>query len=95
MDFGLAITPDHHHNVQYGTSSGSLNALFDSVYAGYDPIWVNRPLANANLGSSTTTFRLSVIDNLGVSDDNLAVSAFQLIYPRNFDLGSSSERTHL
>ena len=86
-----AASPDHHAKLEYGPSPGSLNALYDSSFAGYTPVNVNKSLVNANLGSSTT-IKYSVVDNLGLSDDDQSACFFEICYPRDFNLGNSSFR---
>ncbi len=79
---GLAL--DHHLRVEFAGQT------IDSIYGGYRLLHFNYPVSNTGLGSSSTSFKFSSINDLGSGADRFAVSFIKLNYPHTTDLEGKS-----
>ncbi len=79
-DFSNGNNPDHHLSI----SVAGIN--IDTLYSGYKRLKFHKVLNNANLGSSTTAFTFSSINDINSGADRFAIPYLRIVYPHTTDL---------
>lgn len=81
--------PGNHH---FTWTIGS-TVLHDEIYTGYDQRIVTKTFSPSLLTDGTTPLALNIIPDLGVATDYQAVSAYNLIYPKQTTLNGAAKET--
>lgn len=78
------LNPDHHLQITYAGNT------FDTLYDGYKVLKFNKTVPVSQLGSNTTDFIFSNINDLGSGSDRNTVAYIQIKYPHNLNLEGTS-----
>ncbi|MEI6767276.1 MAG: C25 family cysteine peptidase, partial [Bacteroidota bacterium] len=82
-DFSL-VNPDHHVQIHFG------NTFIDTVFEGYKMLRFNRTIPVSQLGSATTGFSFTSINDLGAGADRNTIPYIQIKYPHTPYLDNST-----
>lgn len=88
----LSLPPyvDHHLQIQYGPAN---TLLVDTLFKGYESNRFIYSVPLANLGSSTTDFKVSSIADATFSSNRTALSYIYIKYPHQYDLEGRTDFT--
>lgn len=90
--FGTHPFLNHHVQVSMGINASNLSVFADTSYEDYQSVLIQKSIPSGIIRNNTT-FRLSVVNDLGVQADNNAIGYIKFTYSRNFLLGNSSLRS--
>ena len=78
------LIPDHHLRISFAGN------IIDTLYEGYKILKFTRTIPVSSLGSSTTNFTFSAIDDIGSGSDRNTIAYIQIKYPHTLNLEASS-----
>ncbi|HNW88629.1 MAG TPA: C25 family cysteine peptidase [Bacteroidales bacterium] len=82
-NFATAVI-DHHLNISFA------GLTIDTLFSGYKVLRYNYQVPVSQLGSSTTPFVFSSVNDLGVGSDRNTVAYIEVKYPHTLNLGGNS-----
>ena len=80
----IAAFPDHHLRITFAGNT------IDTLFEGYKVLRYNYSIPVSQIGTTTTNFSFSVINDLGVNSDRNTVAYIQIKYPHTLNLEGSS-----
>lgn len=79
-DFSNGLSPDHHLNISVAGTT------IDTLYSGYKRLKFQRSLSNSSLGTNTTGFTFSSVNDINSGADRFAIPYLRVVYPHTPDL---------
>ena len=80
-----SATPNHHFRLSVA------GITLDSLFSGYTRLQMNMPLSNSALGSVTTGFTMSSINDINSGADRFAIPYLRVVYPHTTNLEGVNE----